>query len=81
MLRLELARYGISVFDDDSDGKILAIDVQGQRNIVRIKPWTVHIVEFRSLSSRQDHLTSSLGISTSPFWQVAQIESANFIFA
>ena len=81
MLRLELARYGISVFDDDSDGKIVAIDVQGQRNIVRIKPWAVHIVEFRNLSSGQDHLASSIGISTSSFQQIAQIESAYFILA
>ena len=81
MLRLEFTRYRISVFDGDSDGKIVAIDVQGQRNIVRIKPWAVHIVEFRNLSSGQDHLTGSIGISTPSFQQVAQIESAYCIFA
>ena len=39
----------------------------------------VHIVEFRDLFTRQDHLTCCLKVSASSFEEVAEIEGTDFI--
>ncbi len=68
------------VVELDSDRKIIAIDVEGEVNILGVQVRTGRIMETPDFATGQDQATNGLCVTRSAFEPIPKIDCAEFVF-
>jgi hypothetical protein len=73
------ASHGSPILELDSQGEIVAVDVQRDVDVLRVQIGTGWITKTRDFSTGQDQATNGVRIARSAFQAVPQVDCAQFV--
>jgi hypothetical protein len=68
-----------SILEFDPHGEIVAINVEGDVDVLRVQIWAFRIVKAGDFAASQDEPTNGLGISQPALNPIAKVDCAEFV--